>query len=176
MDLQEAKEIAEGLKYTLQPYCEKIEIAGSVRREKPQVKDIELVCIPKTIIKETVISDLFGNRKERQEIRHPDFVRIINENEINKGNPSTGKYFQFNICQEINIDCFTATKINFGWIYALRTGSADFSHQLAIRLRAAGYKMEDGNIFKNSKQIEIREEEDLFRLVGMLWSFPKYRN
>lgn len=47
MELEKAKEIAEQLKALLAPWCERIEIAGSIRRRKPAVGDIELLCIPK---------------------------------------------------------------------------------------------------------------------------------
>jgi len=47
MKLEEAQVIAEKTKALLAPYCERIEIAGSIRRKKPDVGDIELVAIPK---------------------------------------------------------------------------------------------------------------------------------
>ena len=48
--------LAQGLIETLRPHCERIEIAGSLRRGKPDVGDIELVCIPKA----DEMRDLFG--------------------------------------------------------------------------------------------------------------------
>ena len=47
MEYEVAIEIAEKVKALLLPHCERIEIAGSVRRKKPNVKDIEIVAIPK---------------------------------------------------------------------------------------------------------------------------------
>jgi DNA polymerase/3'-5' exonuclease PolX len=47
MKLEQALEIAEKVKALLAPHCERIEIAGSIRRKKPDVKDIEIVAIPK---------------------------------------------------------------------------------------------------------------------------------
>ena len=52
-----AKKIADRVFELLQPHCEIIHIAGSISREKLFVKDIEIVCIPKKVFKET---DLFG--------------------------------------------------------------------------------------------------------------------
>ncbi|MBU2597552.1 MAG: hypothetical protein KJ757_08345 [Planctomycetes bacterium] len=49
MELQKAKAIAEELKSLLEPACERITIAGSIRRQKPDVGDIELLCIPKYV-------------------------------------------------------------------------------------------------------------------------------
>ena len=43
MEYNKALEIAEKTKAQLAPYCERIEIAGSIRRKKPDVGDIEIV-------------------------------------------------------------------------------------------------------------------------------------
>jgi DNA polymerase/3'-5' exonuclease PolX len=45
MQIAKATAIAERIKAELAPYTERIEIAGSVRRRKPEVKDIELVAV-----------------------------------------------------------------------------------------------------------------------------------
>jgi DNA polymerase/3'-5' exonuclease PolX len=41
-----ALKVAEALVEHLRPACVRIEIAGSIRRLKPEVKDIEIVCVP----------------------------------------------------------------------------------------------------------------------------------
>lgn len=46
MPLAKAQKIAENVKSFLEPYCQRVEIAGSVRREKTEVGDIEIVVIP----------------------------------------------------------------------------------------------------------------------------------
>jgi len=50
MELQKARAIAEELKKLLEPACERIEVAGSIRRQKPFVRDVELLCIPKYVV------------------------------------------------------------------------------------------------------------------------------
>lgn len=64
--LAPALQVAFRLKMALTPYCERVELAGSIRRCRPQVGDIELVTIPRRPL------DLFGQaipgptaRKER---------------------------------------------------------------------------------------------------------------
>ncbi|MBA7554323.1 hypothetical protein ES705_46937 [subsurface metagenome] len=47
MELEKAKVIAEEIRVLLRPACDRIEIAGSIRRRKPEVGDIELLVIPK---------------------------------------------------------------------------------------------------------------------------------
>jgi DNA polymerase/3'-5' exonuclease PolX len=47
--LARAVSIAETTRAALAPHCERIAIAGSVRRRRSFVGDIELVCIPRLV-------------------------------------------------------------------------------------------------------------------------------
>jgi DNA polymerase/3'-5' exonuclease PolX len=48
MNLETATRVANRLKTLLEPYCERIEIAGSVRRQKTEgIKDVELCIVPR---------------------------------------------------------------------------------------------------------------------------------
>ena len=47
MQLCKIQRIANSVLKELKPYCERIEIAGSIRRQKPDPNDIEIVAIPK---------------------------------------------------------------------------------------------------------------------------------
>jgi hypothetical protein len=47
MNLPLATLYAQQIVTWLTPFCERIEIAGSIRRQRPIVNDIDLVCIPK---------------------------------------------------------------------------------------------------------------------------------
>ena len=58
MNLPDARTRALALRELLAPACERIEVAGSIRRGKPEVKDAEIVAIPKTYEVET--PGLFG--------------------------------------------------------------------------------------------------------------------
>jgi len=154
MKLQEAQEIAEKYLNIFKPYCQKIRIAGSIRREKPEVKDIEIVCIPQ---------DLTG------------FSVEVNKLQKVKGEP-TGKYTQRILPEGIKLDLFMAKKENWGLIFAIRTGSADFSHKiLACGWVKTGFKSKNGILTKNGQEIECREEEGLFKLIGVQFVEPKLR-
>ena len=54
--LASAKEVTDQLVRLLAPHCERIAVAGSIRRKRPDVKDIELLCASKV----TSTADLFG--------------------------------------------------------------------------------------------------------------------
>ena len=167
MELKQAQEIACALLDLLSPYCDKIEIAGSIRRKKDFVKDIELVCIPK----KDSIKDLFGNESETIH----SFHAVLSEFTINKGNTRNGKYIQFET-QGINVDLFTASKENFGLTLAVRTGSATFSHTvLAKGWVKNGYTSKENMLYKNGIAYPVYTEKDLFDLIGIEFIAPENR-
>lgn len=152
-----AKQIADKYVEKLKPMCYRIEIAGSIRREKPEVKDIEIVCIrdPKKLF---------------------EWTYFINSLEKVKGE-AIGKYTQRKLPEGINLDLFMCKKENWGLIFAIRTGSADYSHNvLACNWVKLGYKSIDGILMKDGAEVHVPEEKDLFKLIGVNYIEPVYRN
>jgi len=167
MKLTQATEIAERIKSELAPFCDRIEIAGSIRRRKPEVGDIEIVCIPKRVEEEL----LFSNK-----VVHPKFSELVNRWPAVKGKP-TGKYTQRLLPENIFLDLFMADADNWGLIFSIRTGSSAFSHHvLAAGWCHAGYHSFEGCLFKGVQRIPVREERDLFDLIGVAWKEPWERN
>jgi len=161
MKLEQALEIAEKVKALLAPHCERIEIAGSIRRKKPDVKDIEIVAIPKPFD-----TGLFES----------GIATVVNQWQNVKGELPC-KYTQRILPEGIKLDLFFAERGNWGLIYAIRTGSADYSHKvLATEWVKRGYKSEGGYLVANGKQIAVLEEEDLFRRIGVPFKAPELRS
>lgn len=166
MEHAQALAIAEHTRAVLAPYCARIDIAGSIRRRKPQVKDIELVAIPRQ-----VPTGLFGDEL----VTDPDFCAVVNQWPAVKGTPS-GRYTQRRLPEGIILDLFMADPDNWGFILALRTGSAAFSqHILGASWVRAGYRSMDGMLHKDGALIPVREERDLFTLLGIPWVGPEAR-
>lgn len=65
MNAREARAIAEALVEEMRPFCERIEIGGSLRRQAREVKDIELVAIPK-MERVEFTPNLFGESEVRE--------------------------------------------------------------------------------------------------------------
>jgi DNA polymerase/3'-5' exonuclease PolX len=167
MRLEQAERIAERVKAELTPHCERIEIAGSIRRRKPEVGDIEIVCIPAV-----VRGGLFGDLVERS----PGVCRVVDQWRAIKGKAS-GKYTQRELPDEIKLDVFTATVENWGLIVAIRTGSADYSHNvLAAGWVRRGYVSKDGMLHRGDEPVVVREERDLFELIPVPWVEPERRD
>ena len=154
MEHSKALEIAKKVEAELKPFCERIQIAGSLRRQKLNVKDIEIVAIP---------NDRF------------QIGLIVNKWKKIRGDVD-GKYCQRQLPEGINLDLFFATEKNWGYIFAIRTGSTEYSHKvLAVGWVKAGFKSIDGMLTKNNQQIEVKEEIDLFKLIGVSYISPEKR-
>ncbi|MFX0077474.1 MAG: hypothetical protein ACFE96_18680, partial [Candidatus Hermodarchaeota archaeon] len=126
MDLEFAKNQAERIVSLLKPGCQKIKIAGSIRRKKSLVGDIEIVLIPK-IEKRSSLSGL------RQFLNYPtsDDVNLLEERlkliktqenfHLGKDGPKYKELIYLNF----KVDLFIADETNFGLIFMIRTGSAE---------------------------------------------------
>lgn len=171
MELKKARLIADGLVTRLRPWCKRLEIAGSIRREKPEVGDIEVVCIPRKIE-----GSFFGDL-----VYDPQFSRTVkNFGRHIKGDLDNDfKYAQIeieHIYGKINLDLFVANIKNWGYIMGIRTGSSDFSKNiLASGWVRAGYNGIGGMLTKAGRPVEVREEQDLFNLIGIPFVEPKDR-
>ena len=161
MTLAIAMLIAERVKAELASHCERIEIAGSIRREKPEVGDIEIVAVPKPYD-----VGLFES----------GIATIVSRWPKVKGELPC-KYTQRVLPEGINLDLFFATPDNWGVIYAIRTGSAEYSHRvLAAGWCRKGYRSEGGVLIDGKgREVHVREERDLFTLIGVPWTEPRRR-
>jgi DNA polymerase/3'-5' exonuclease PolX len=169
MQYSHARYIAEGICTKLGQYCERIKIAGSVRRIKPECRDIELVCWPKLEEEQ----GLFGGTGRM--VACKGFVDAVNYWEKVKGEP-TGKYTQRIGPEGIKLDIFMANKDNWGLILAIRTGSAEYSKRLANQWVKLGYHSVDGILTLDGTPVSVHEEVDLFRLLKLQYVEPKDRN
>jgi len=157
MILAEAKKIADRVVEELKPYCFRIEIAGSIRRKKPEVKDIEIVCFP--------CSASAFNFKTTVE----KYQKVRGE--------ALGKYTQRILPEGIKLDLFMTARDNFGLIFLIRTGPAEFSKWIiGIKLPEAGYKCRGGYLWNKKGEMMAFEEEDIFKLAGLNYIPPEKRS
>lgn len=169
MKYARAASIAVDFVDTLRPFCERIQIGGSLRRERADVKDIEVVCIPKYC---TIREGLFSEEVTRI---CPEFLEVVNSYPGNKGR-ADGKYTQRRLPQGINVDVFMCSPDNWGAIFLIRTGDWRFSKWfMGSALRRAGYEMRDGYVMRGEHRIAVPEEEDMFKLAGVPWVEPRNR-
>lgn len=177
MELQQAKQIADGLVKDLLPFCERAEIAGSIRREKPEVKDIEIVAVPKLL----PITDMFGASVGTSSAIEENIQSLLtswNAYTIKNGE----KYKMIALADHgIKLDLFIVTKESWGVQFVIRTGPSDFSHWLVTQKRFGGAmpahaKVEGGRIIVANKPIETNEEIDVFNFLQIKMQEPKLRS
>ncbi|GAP11791.1 hypothetical protein BECAL_02985 [Bellilinea caldifistulae] len=167
MPLEEAERIA--LKYAemLAPKCERIEIAGSIRRRKPMVGDIEIVAKP------LMSTDLFGFSTGHQDLTLPLPTSKNGQ-----------RYKQYLLPEGVMLDLFIVLPpAQWGVIFAIRTGGAEFSRKLVTAKRYGGYLpsayvVRDGAVHRvdTGEMILTPEEIDFFNLCELDWIKPEERN
>lgn len=184
MNLQQAEGIAIDLVEQMRPYCHRIEIAGSIRRRSAEVKDIEIVAVPKW---ETATDpgDLFGERSVAVNQLHEAFkgrlrwIKPGTQEIISWPVQPDGKYWRAYLAgvepRGIKLDLFLATPENWGLIFLIRTGSADFSREVVTYAKYHGKPVVDGRLTMSGVPVETPEEADVFRLLGLRFVEPQQR-
>jgi len=183
LPLDEAQWLAGELLVKMQPYCERIAVAGSIRREKEIVGDIEIVCLTKRKWNTT----LFGERTSLQ--RNDLFEAQDWQTSVQWIRPAIdvvlpwhirpdGKYWRGLIEKKIPLDIFLVEADNWGIQYLIRTGSADFSKRVVTALRyQKNLPVYDGFVHDAAGQIvPTPTEESVFDLLGWKFIEPKERN
>lgn len=176
--------IAQELAGILRSSCERLEIAGSLRRETKEVGDIELVAIPRVErFNAPAQGFLFPTTETREVNRLWEQVDLVCRGRFELCGPLYRQFFY----KKIKVDIFTATPKNWGWILAIRTGPWEFSRHLCRALNKVGYTSNEGQIFVAYKDqatgklvaqgdpIDIHEEDDVFALARIPIREPKQR-
>lgn len=161
----------------LRPACERIEIAGGIRRGKPEPHDAEIVCLPK------VLDGLFGdsNAPTLEEV----ITRCINSDKLAwdmrvKRNGRRYKRFVLPRHPDVPLDLFIADADNYGNTLAIRTGDSDFSLEMMVQAWRHGMRQEDGYLWQWPDGARFRvsspTEADFFRAIGWPVVPPEDRN
>lgn len=181
MQHAQAKAIAERIVSMLESACELITIAGSVRRGKPEVRDIEIVAVPhmRTVDGADLFGAPTGDEVNELDERITEMVRIgaLHFDAITKRNGERYKRFMVG---GIAVDLFIADNHNYGNTLAIRTGNADFSRLLVTPRRNGGLmpgnlKQADGYLWRGDELVECPTEEAYFEALGVQWVEPALR-
>lgn len=148
-------------------YSQRIEIAGSLRRQRPLIGDIEIVAIP------DYARDLFGD---------PDLSRnMLKHFLITSGAkmPKCGdKYIQFKYGAYM-VDLFTPSPETWGSVFLIRTGSHDFNMWLmTVWSPKVNVRFTGGRLVRrhNGELIETPEEVDVFKALQLPLIPPEARD
>lgn len=161
--LEDAKDIANNALTMIDNYCERIEIVGSIRRERPKVNDIDFL----------VLTD---NRHWAQ-LRNV-LVSLLNAKIVCSGN----KILRTLIPATTNnlyaqLDLYRVTEGNYGMLKLIRTGSADHNVWLSKFAIKHGMRLlHSTGVLKGDKTVIIGYDESLvFKTLGLPYVEPKQR-
>jgi len=133
-----------------------IEVAGSVRRKKDTIKDIDILVTsrkPKEIMDKFIHLDLV-----KEVLAHGETKSSVIAKENN-----------------MQVDLRVLEHESFGSALLYFTGSKEFNirlRQLAIKM---GYKVNEYGVFKKNKKLAGKTEEDIFSLLKMAYIPPELR-
>ena len=176
MDYEYAKAymVAEQLAQRLERSCEKLQIAGSLRRRVNLVHDIEIVVVP--VLEE--LPDLLGETHALRSRLDDTLDELIEERVLRSfpGAKNGPRMKQFAVQPlGIKVDLFIVLPpAQWGTLLAIRTGPAHYSHWLVSRHEIGGglpnhLRVKDGAVMTlyGSNVIETPTEESFFALLGM---------
>lgn len=165
MALADADGVADEILGLLRPWCLRCEIAGSVRRRRPSVRDIQVVAVQH--VWRGMATDLFGRVGDKEPARLLWDLLDALEKEGRLRQTKRGPLYRQVLYRGEKADIFTTAPQNFGWTMLLRTGSRDYSAGAVRRLREVGCRSEGCRIYRDrdGSVLETPEEADAFRIL-----------
>lgn len=154
MELNKAKTIADEVIKRLSPYCSKIEVAGSVRRQKAFPADIDIVLIPYDIWNLThEIMGLGPARVSGDKLKRIDY-------------------------NGVQVDIYFARPETWATLLLIRTGSKENNIRLAALAKKKGWHLAasgDGLFNQDGRRIAGDSEESIYEALNLAWQRPEER-
>ena len=174
-----ARLVAEELVEKLEDVCERIEIAGSMRRGDWQVRKLEIVCIPK--LRERY--DMFGEPAQPACLLDERCVELGRES-ILEYRPNARGLIIFGFLNKLlvhrptgmPVDIVTTNTDNWGMVLAVRTGPKSFCTRMMRRFRDLGLRVHPyGRVTLGRKELACSTEERVFQFLGWDYLAPGSR-
>lgn len=166
MKLSVAQKYAEKICETLSPFCERIAIAGSIRRRRPEVNDIDLVMIPKPEGLGLIVD------------RCRETCTPLQVGQVNLSfQTQTGIRLDLYMAHPRKVDLFDIAASNWGALLLCRTGSKEFNVWLAKQAEALNlqYRPYMGIVNNHGDLVAGETEEEIFKALNLSFIQPEAR-
>lgn len=182
--LFEASVKAEMLRAALEPACDRIAVAGSIRRRRPEVKDIEIVAVPHI---DTVPAGLWGDPEPVDRLAErigvmladPGTTLRLRDVEVLRANGTVehqrrdGDAYKALEYQGVAVDLFIVRPpADWGVLFAIRTGPADYSRRLVTDCQRRFMRVDGGRLLRHGEHVSCPEERDFLAALGEPWRDP----
>lgn len=184
MSIDSARGLSETLRAALLPFCDRLEVAGSIRRGKPDPKDIELVAVPRVVA--SVARDMFDVPFNLGNVSLLDggLNKLLAAGEwaldrvLKRNGPKYKRLCHLN--SGICCDLFITTLDSWGVIFTIRTGPGDFSKELVTRALRLGMKVSEGQLWRVHRDdsctvVPVATEQDFFAALRLSYLEPHER-
>lgn len=178
----DAMAVAEELVAALTFVTTRIAIAGSLRRMKREVGDVELVYVP---VYRDVPADLFGATVSQDQaaakIQSLRTAGILDKRVGTEGGTSWGPKNKLAVhcATGIPVDLFSTEEDCWFNYLVCRTGSAEHNKRIAIAAQQKGWKWNPyGPGFSrlyDTETVAVASEEEVFAFVGLPYLRPELR-
>lgn len=172
--LHRAEEIADEVVRLLEPYCERVAIAGSIRRRKPEVGDIEVLAIPKYGGLSCHVNLL------DQEILDLMHCGILDFRLSKHGRRAFGQKnkLMVHLPSGLAVDVFSTDEQCWPVALVIRTGGAVTNKRIATAAIKKGWRLQAyGAGFSTPEgDVVCKSERDVFELVGLPYLPPEKRD
>jgi DNA polymerase/3'-5' exonuclease PolX len=178
MNLPEAITIAGATRDLFAPFCERIEVAGSVRRGRPVCNDVDLVCIPKFRVER----DFFGVLVARENLLRSALVNYVKDfgpavSWANGVEPKgDGEIFSM-VGRKCQVDFFCASAESWATVLICRTGSKEHNVWISERAASRGgaFRPTRGLWLPDRGLIQARSEEEFYAALELPFIEPHLR-
>ena len=177
--LGRAQVVAWKVREELEPYCERIEVAGSVRRRRESVKDVEILAAPlasRPDLLGLAQSDMLSDYLQRR-LKAPGDRWTLRPNRV--GRTSFGRLNKLMLYEDFPVDIFTAEgTANWGRDLMVRTGPKEWSVAFMQRLKdlgMAGHAYGPHAATRGDEYFDAPDEAAMFELLRWEPVAPEWR-
>jgi DNA polymerase/3'-5' exonuclease PolX len=173
-----ALEVAKELCDLLKPLTERLIVAGSLRRRKQLVGDVEILFIPQMVsVPDGLFKQKYVSRVDallEVLMRQP---KIIDQRRNVNGSVMWGEKNKLavHVASGIPVDFFAATEANWFNYLVCRTGGAENNTLIASAAQAKGWKWNPygaGFTDASGQTVAVTSEQDVFRYAGLPYHEP----
>jgi DNA polymerase (family X) len=160
LNLEEAQRTGAEIKVAVEAQCELIEVAGSIRRQKSIVHDIDFVVVAKSDIDWLKINEKLRFLKAKPNCSGNSVIKAFV--------PCQGGLFR--------VDFYRAKPSTFGIHLLVRTGSADHNMWLAGHAFSKGMRLKySEGLIKDGIAIAGETEQGVFDALCLPYTLPTQR-